>query len=494
MMNKVLGTIGIAAITSLVTFAGAKRFIYNDVPLTSSSKNGTLVKQTSYPSDVTGSAGSGYTNLELAAEKSVKSVVHIKVNTKAQMVQTQSPFGNDDFWNQFFGGGRQYIPPSQSSGSGVVISADGYIVTNNHVIENANNVTVTFNDKLEMTATLVGRDPSTDLALLKVDAKDLPYLSYGNSDNVKLGEWVLAVGYPLNLETTVTAGIISAKSRSIGINSQKSRTAVESFIQTDAAVNPGNSGGALVNAAGDLIGINSAIASPTGSYAGYSYAIPSNLAKKVVEDLKQYGNVQRGFLGIAPLSKKEASEEEISAYKLDKTPGIYVAGVNKGGAADAAGIKEGDFITKINGVNINSSPELLEQVARYRPGNEITISYLRAGKEVTTKATLKNINGNTSIVKNEFASRISAQYRALTKDESRKLGIKGGLLVTNLGKDGKLANTGMKTNFIITAVDEESVTTVEELNAAINETKGSFQLAGVYPGYQGVYYYEVDLK
>ncbi len=493
MTNKIWSTIAIAAVTSLATFAGAKKFIYNDIPFYKPSSSDNLVKQASFTTNE-GSTGTGLTNLEIAAEKSVKAVVHIKVNTKAQMVQTQSPFGDDDFFNQFFGGGRQYIPPSQSSGSGVVISADGYIVTNNHVIENANNVTVTFNDKLEMNATLVGRDPSTDLALLKVEGKDLPFLNYGNSDNLKLGEWVLAVGYPLNLETTVTAGIISAKSRSIGINAQKSRNAVESFIQTDAAVNPGNSGGALVNANGDLVGINSAIASPTGSYAGYSYAIPVNLAKKVVEDLKQFGNVQRGFLGVTPLSKKEASEEEISAYKLDKTNGIYIQGVNKNGAADEAGIKEGDFITKINGAVTNSSPELLEQVARYRPGNTITVSYVRNGTENTVKVTLKNINGTTGIVKNDYASKLGASLRVLTKDEARKIGIKGGLLVKGFTGEPTLQQTGMKQNFIITAVGDENVTTLEELNTAINETKGKFQLAGVYPGYQGVYYYEVEIK
>jgi serine protease Do len=493
MMNKIASTILIAGVTSLATFALAKKYIYNDTPFFTTNTADNMAKHTSLSlNDNTGSSG-GVTNLEDAAARSVKSVVHVKVNTKAQMVQTQNPFGDDDFFGQFFGGGRQYVPQGQSSGSGVVISADGYIVTNNHVIENASDITISFNDKNSMKAVVVGKDPSTDLALLKVEATNLPALSFGNSDNVKLGEWVLAVGYPLNLETTVTAGIVSAKSRSIGINNQKSKSAIESFIQTDAAVNPGNSGGALVNAAGDLIGINSAIASPTGSYAGYSYAIPSNLVKKVLEDIKKYGNVQRGYLGIVPLSAQNASPEEKSAYNLDKITGVYVAGVNKGSGADLAGLKDGDIITKINGATVSSTPELLEQVGRYSPGNKIDVSYLRGGKETTTKVELKNINGNTKIVKNEFASKLSASFRPLTKEESRKIGIQGGVLVTNVG-NGALAQTQMKKNFIITAVNENNVNTVEQLNNAVNDSEGKVQFSGLYPGYQGVYYYEVDLK
>jgi serine protease Do len=490
MMNKIVSTVLIAAITSIGTFAAAKKFIYNDVPFAKEADAPNQIHQASYN---TGDDNGGLTNLESAAAKSVNSVVHIKVNTKAQTVQTQSPFGNDDFFGQFFGGGRQYIPQGQSSGSGVVISADGYIVTNNHVIENANDITVSFNDKNSMKAVVIGKDASTDLALLKVEATNLPALTFGNSDAVRLGQWVLAVGYPLNLETTVTAGIVSAKSRSLGVNAQKSKSAIESFIQTDAAVNPGNSGGALVDAGGSLIGINSAIASPTGSYAGYSYAIPSNLVKKVIEDLKKYGNVQRGYLGINPLSAKDASPEEISAYNLDKINGVYVAGVNKGSGADDAGIKNGDIITKINGASVNTTPELLEQVGRFSPGNKIDISYVRAGKENIAKVELKNINGNTKIVKNEFASKLSASFRPLTKEESRKIGIQGGVLVTNVGQ-GELAQTRMKQNFIITAVNEENVNTVEQMNTIINGSDGKINFSGLYPGYQGVYYYEVDLK
>jgi Do/DeqQ family serine protease len=492
MMNKVLSTVLIASVTSLATFAAAKKFIYRDTPFFKNTPTEASFHQTSYNTNEGGTLG-GYTDLESAAAASVKSVVHVKVNTKAQVVQTQSPFGSDDFFGQFFGGGRQYIPQGQSSGSGVVVSADGYIVTNNHVVENANDITVSFNDKNAMKAVVVGKDASTDLALLKVEATNLPALNFGNSDNVRLGQWVLAVGYPLNLETTVTAGIVSAKSRSIGIHAQKSKSAIESFIQTDAAVNPGNSGGALVDAEGNLIGINSAIASPTGSYAGYSYAIPSNLVKKVIEDLKKYGNVQRGYLGINPMSAKDAAPEEISAYHLDNINGVYVAAVNKGSGADDAGLKDGDIITKINGFAVSTTPELLEQVGRYSPGNKIDVTYTRAGKEITAKVELKNINGNTKIVKNEYATKLAASFRSLSKEESRKLGIQGGVLVTNVGS-GELAQTQMKRNFIITAVNEENVNTVEQLNNEVNSSDGKVQFSGLYPGYQGVYYYEVDLK
>jgi serine protease Do len=492
MMNKIISTVLIAAATSIVTFAGAKKFIYADTPFPSSqSHDGNFHNTVMSTND---GSGGGYTNLEDAAAKSVKTVVHVKVNTKAQMVQTQgSPFGGMDIFGDLFGGGRQYVPQGQSSGSGVVVSADGYIVTNNHVVENANDVTISFNDKNTMKATIVGRDPSTDLALLKVDGKDLPTLSFGNSDNVRLGEWVLAVGYPLNLETTVTAGIVSAKSRSIGINEQKSKGSIESFIQTDAAVNPGNSGGALVNASGDLIGINSAIASPTGSYAGYSYAIPSNLVKKVIEDLKKYGSVQRGYLGITPISSKEATAEEISAYNLDNIVGVYVAAVGKGSGADDAGLKAGDIITKINGALVNSRPELLEQVAKYSPGNKVDVTYNRGGKEATAKVELKNINGNTKLVKNEFASKLNGTFRVLTKQECASMRIQGGVLVTGIG-NGPLLNSQMQKNFIITAVNEENISTIEQLTAAINSSNGKVQLSGLYPNYQGVYYYELELK
>jgi serine protease Do len=491
--SRIAGTVAIAAITSIVTFSMAKRYIYTDTPFFNSN-NKSMASNTAYMGNTSSTTQGGYVSLESAAEKSVKAVVHIKVVTKAKEI-TSNPFGDDDFFSRFFGPQRQYIPPQKGSGSGVIISADGYVVTNNHVIENASEVSVTLNDRQVKKARVIGTDPTTDLALLKIDETNLPYLTYGNSDNVRLGEWVLAVGYPLDLETTVTAGIVSAKSRNIGINEQKiGGSAVESFIQTDAAVNPGNSGGALVNAMGDLIGINSAIASPTGSYAGYSYAIPSNLVKKVIEDLKQFGNVQRGYLGINFLDSKNATEEQISAYKLDKINGVYVNGVSKNGGAESAGIKEGDVITKINNIAVSTSPQLLELIARQRPGDKVTVSYIREAKEKVATVELRNINGTTGIVKNEFASKLGASFKPISKADAQKLGIKGGVMIAQIG-NGKIAQqTRIKPGFIITEIDEEPISSTEEMNAKINKSSdGKVQLSGVYPNYQGLYYYSLDL-
>jgi serine protease Do len=489
MSKNFFSMVGIAAVTSLVTFAAAKKFIYNDTPLPNEVGISGMVKNASYAPSSTG----GYTNLEFAADKGSKAVVHIKVNTNAQVVENQNPFGGSIF-DQFFGGGRQYIPPTQSSGSGVIISSDGYIITNNHVVENASELKVTLNDRQEYVANVVGKDPSTDLALLKIDKKNLSFLQYANSDAVKLGEWVLAVGYPLNLETTVTAGIISAKSRSIGINNRKSEMPIENFLQTDAAVNPGNSGGALVNANGDLIGINSAIASPTGSYAGYSYAIPSNLVKKVVEDLMKYGNVQRGFIGITPLDLKAATPEQVSAYGLDKVDGVYVERVSPDGGARKAGIAAGDFITKINGSAVKTTSQLLEMVGRQRPGDKLDVTYIRNGAIKNAQVELKNINGNTAIVKNEFTSKLGATLKPLSKEDSKKLGITGGLLVSSAGNGVLGTRTKIKNGFVITEANDVNITSLEKFNEVVSNSDGKVQLAGLYPGYQGVYYYEVDLN
>ena len=332
-----------------------------------------------------------------AASSATPAVVHIKTRTKAHQVtnnqsQGKSPFsdffGNDDPFGDFFSGPRvQNIPEQRASGSGALVSDDGYIVTNNHVVEGADEVTVTLANRKTYTGTVVGTDPSTDLAVVKIDAgKNLPFMLWGNSDDVKLGQWVLAIGYPLTLDVTVTAGIVSAKARSIGIN--KSRTAVESFIQTDAAVNPGNSGGPLVNTTGELIGINSAIASPTGSYAGYSYAIPVNIVRKTVGDLIKYGAVQRGYLGLS-YAPGNMSDAQKKAMGIKDGDGIYVTGVADDGAAKEAGIKTGDFVTKIGDATINSSSELQEQLSRYKPGDKISVTYVRDGVDRTTNVTLK---------------------------------------------------------------------------------------------------------
>jgi serine protease Do len=491
-MKNILSTVAIALVTSILTFAGAKRFIYNDIPLQSADPIN--IKQTS---DTDGSAGAvgGYVNLEDAAERSVKSVVHINVKTNAQVVESRG----DDFFSQFFGNQRQYIPPQAGSGSGVIISADGFIVTNNHVVNNASEVTVTLNDKRTVTAKVIGTDPNTDLALIKIEESNLPFLNYANSDNVRLGEWVLAVGYPLQLESTVTAGIISAKSRRLGINDQKNTTgttSVESFIQTDAAVNPGNSGGALVNAKGDLIGINSAIASPTGSYAGYSYAIPANLVKKVVADLKKYGNVQRGYLGIVPLEAKDASDEQLSAYSIDKVDGVFVLQVSPDGGAQKAGLKMGDFITAINDVPVKTFPEMQGQLGNYKPGDKVKINYLRNSKPNTTIVELKNLNNNTEIVKNNYWNNLGASYRALSKAECAQVGIPAGVLVTNISNGLIAQQSEMAPKYIITSANNKPVRNEAELKAIVSALNAGdkLELLGVYPGYRGQYDYTITMK
>src|SRR5919112_3489510 len=349
----------------------------------------------------------GPVDFTAASTSATPTVVHIKTKTKARQATNNLPRGRnpfsdlfgDDFGDLFGGPNSQTIPEQRASGSGVLISEDGYIVTNNHVIEGADDINITLNNKRSFKATLVGTDPASDIAVLKVDGKSLPYMVYGNSDDVKLGQWVLAVGHPLTLDVTVTAGIISAKARSIGINRRQSKSPIESFLQTDAAVNPGNSGGALINTDGQLVGINSAIASPTGSYAGYSYAVPVNIVKKIVNDLVKFGTVQRAYLGIQyPI--ENLSDEQKKEIGFKEGDGVFVTDAPVGGAAYAAGIKKGDIVTKINNIKVTTGPEMVEQVTRYKPGDKITVTYLRDGKENTASLTLKNRSGNTNVVKN----------------------------------------------------------------------------------------------
>ena len=353
--------------------------------------------------DYVESTGSNSTavNFEAAAAKAAPAVVHIKILQRPRQ-QTFNPFAQDGFEGMSYndeddnsdnGESSNAQPRQVGSGSGVTISADGYIVTNNHVVEKADELVVTLNDKKNYKAKVIGTDPSSDLAVIKIEEKNLPYLSFANSDNVHVGQWILAIGYPLNLETTVTSGIVSAKSRSIGINSRNSKTPIESFIQTDAAVNPGNSGGALVNTDGNLIGINSAIASPTGSYAGYSYAIPSNLVGRVASDIINYGSAKRGYLGIS-FGNDQMSDEDRQKNNIPDGNGVYVMDVAQSSAAADAGIQKGDFITKINGSTINASNEVIEKISALRPGDKVAITYTHNGAENTTTAVLKSTAGN----------------------------------------------------------------------------------------------------
>lgn len=434
-----------------------------------------------------------------AATASTPAVVHIKTHTKARTVSNNSKqknpfsdlFGDDDPFSDFFGGPRSgVIPEQRASGSGVLISGDGYIITNNHVIDGADEITVTTTNRKTYTGTVVASDPNSDIAVVKIDGANFPYLAYGNSDDVKLGQWVLAVGYPLNLDVTVTAGIVSAKARSIGIN--RGDRPIESFIQTDAAVNPGNSGGALINTNGELIGINSAIASPTGSYAGYSYAIPVNIVKKIVNDLMKYGTVQRAYIGISYPNENIPDEKKKELGIIDGA-GVYVTDVAADGAAKEAGIQKGDFITKVNGVAVASGPELQEQVARYKPGDKISLTYERGSKENTINVTLKNKSGNYAEVKTESVTdKLGAVLTNIDPQTAKKNGISGGVLVQKIG-NGLLKNTRMQEGFVITSVDGQDVENIDDLNNILKNSRGTVRVEGIYPGYEGSYGYPLNL-
>ncbi|MCW3113207.1 MAG: HtrA protease/chaperone protein [Segetibacter sp.] len=450
-----------------------------------------------------GAKAAGAIDFTAASTSATPAVVHIKTKTKARQVTNnlprnrgRNPFSDlfgDDFGDLFGGPQSQTIPEQRASGSGVLISNDGYIVTNNHVIDGADDINITLNNKRSYKATLVGADPSTDIAVLKIEGKNFPYIVYGNSDEVRLGQWVLAVGYPLTLDVTVTAGIISAKARSIGINRRQSENPIESFLQTDAAVNPGNSGGALINADGQLIGINSAIASPTGSYAGYSYAIPVNMVKKVVNDLMKFGTVQRAYLGIQ-YSMGDPTEDEKKEYGLRDGEGVVVTDVPEGGAASIAGIKKGDIVTKINDVKVTTGPEMVEQVTRYKPGDKVTVTYLRDGKENTATLTLKNRANNTNIVKNATVlEKLGGTLENLDKKAATTYDVPGGVVVRKVGS-GALSKTRMQDGFVITSVNGIVVKNTDDLRAALEKFKGStVKLEGMYPGYEGNYGYPLNL-
>ena len=433
-----------------------------------------------------------------AANAAVPAVVHIKTKIPAKKISNSLPrnkngSGMEDLFEQFFGPGSgfgpQIQPEQRASGSGVIISDDGYIITNNHVVSDggegvAEEISVTLNNKKTYKARIIGRDPSSDLAVLKIDGTGFPFILYGNSDNVKLGQWVLAIGYPLTLETTVTAGIVSAKGRNIGINQRQSQTPIESFIQTDAAVNQGNSGGGLINTDGQLVGINSAIYAPNGTYAGYSFAIPVNLVKKIVNDLIKYGDVKRPYLGIS-----------VAPDKIDAGDGAHVGMVAKDGAAGEIGIKAGDIVTKINDIPINSWTELQATVSSYNSGEKIKITYKRDGKENTAFATLTSKTGTyDKIATVGIGEILGAALETVEKKKALTYNIEGGVLVQKIKAGGTFSKTRMQDGFIITSVNGMDISTIEELNTAIASLKGeTIQLEGIYPGYEGVYRYPLNM-
>lgn len=416
------------------------------------------------------SNGAPMVDFTSVAQNSLDAVVHVKTS-----FMNDASYSNP-LYDFFFGPG-QYKPQEKQlgTGSGVIISNDGYIVTNNHVIDKANKIKISLNDKREYEAELVGTDPTTDIALLKITDKNLPFLQFGDSDDLDVGEWVLAVGNPFNLNSTVTAGIVSAKARNINILS--SQYSIESFIQTDAAVNPGNSGGALVNTRGKLIGINTAIASPTGSFSGYSFAVPANIAKKIVGDLTEYGQVQRAFIGVmvAPVNQNIAEK-----LGLDEIEGILVSDFSESSAAKEAGMKTGDVILEIQGHKINTFPELQEQVSKYRPGDEVVFKVLRKNKQKTIKVTLRNKYGSTEIVEKGQLKIMGAVLTEPTNQALMNLRLRHGVEVTELD-EGAIKKSGVKKGFIITHINKRPVNTTDDVYALLKKIKGAVYIDGIYP-------------
>ena len=473
-MKKIVSSIFVACFGGFVALTAA-HFLYEkkSANQVTDPDKASLYKLANYTG---GSVGSTTMDFTMAAEKSVNSVVHIK--TISEQVNN---LAYDPFAELFFGPQkRQQTFIQQGSGSGVIISEDGYIVTNNHVIANSDKIEVILNDRRTYEAELVGADASTDVALIKIKEKGLPFLSYGNSDAVKVGEWVLAVGNPFNLNSTVTAGIISAKGRNNILNGNQ--RPIESFIQTDAAVNPGNSGGALVNTEGELVGINTAIASNNGTYQGYSFAVPVNIVKKIVSDLVEFGTVQRAYIGVSiqDIDAKFASEKNIKQLK-----GVYVNGISEGGSAQDAGISEGDLITSIQEIPVASVSELQEQISRYRPGDKISVSVIRNNKELNLPVVLKTLDNTTRLVKKSeliktSSSALGADFTDLTSEQLSELRSENGVKIQKLSP-GKLSQVGIQAGFIITSIDKRKVSSSMNVKSLLENKSGPVVIEGFYP-------------
>lgn len=490
-MKNIIGAILISVLSSVTTLVGYQYYInqqtspVKDVVIkermpAKQVRNPTNQRPYEIPSTTntnTTNTNSGFTE---AANIARPAVVHIQGGTGSR-------------YEDMFGGG--------SSGSGVIVSLDGYIVTNNHVIDNATDIKVTLNDKRKFTAKVVGTDPSTDLAVIKIkntELKDqeLPVLEFENSEKVQVGEWVLAVGNPFNLTSTVTAGIVSAKGRNIDI--LEDNYSIESFIQTDAAVNPGNSGGALIDTEGKLVGINTAIITRSGRYEGYSFAIPSNLVRKVMKDLIEFGEVQRGFLGV---TIEDISSEVAKKYDLGTLDGIYVKQVNEGSAAEEGGLEEGDVITHVNEVKVKTSPELQEQIALFRPGNKISIDFIRDGEPKTTELTLKNKANTTELgekrkqkafnSKDAVLSDMGIEARKLSENEIKQFKTQG-VIITKIKKNSLIDETNMEKAFIITSINDKKIKDLDEFINTIYNAKGEIVLDGFYEEYPGEFSYVFD--
>ncbi|MCH2198024.1 MAG: Do family serine endopeptidase [Flavobacteriales bacterium] len=476
-MKRFFGTLAIALAGGLIA-AGAMHVFSDTQPVT-------IIETAVEPAPVAYSnlpASTEVLDFTHAAEKTVNAVVHVK--TEAEVDGVYNP------WFDFFGYENNETQIQRGSGSGVIISDDGYIVTNNHVIEGAQKITVSLNDNKVYDAEVIGADPGTDIALIKVNAERLPSVTFGNSDNVRIGQWVLAVGNPFDLTSTVTAGIVSAKARNINLlqgDANREIFPIESFIQTDAAVNPGNSGGALVNTNGELVGINTAIASRTGSYSGYSFAVPSSIVSKVAADLKEFGVVQRAFIGVRIT---EVNQELAKATGLDKIEGVYVSDLVASGAAADAGIEPGDVILKVGSSGVKTVPELQEQISRYRPGDEVGLAVWRDGQIERVAVTLRNKDGNTQLrdaPEVETMQVLGASFEEVSDGQKAELEIHGGAVISDVGR-GKLRDSGVKNGFIVTKIDGKKVYNTDDLIDVLTDKSGGVLIEGVYPNGQKAYY------
>jgi serine protease Do len=469
--NKFLGLFLAAVLGSVITLFSYTKFI---------DKKQIVYNYPAIPTQLASYTGEGQQTVDLtyAAEMTVHGVVHVRTKSKVETTYT------NPLYEFFYGDGNiTRSQPVMGFGSGVIITSDGYIVTNNHVIKGADDISVKLNDNREYEARLIASDPSTDIALLKIDAENLSFIPFGNSDNLKLGEWVLAVGNPYNLTSTVTAGIVSAKGRNLNILNDNYK--IESFIQTDAALNPGNSGGALVNVKGELVGINTAILSPTGGYAGNSFAIPVTIVKKVVDDLKEYGTVQRAFLGITPT---DVNAEIAKQNNLGITTGVFISDVKETGGAKEAGIKKGDVIVKLDEIAISNTSELQEHLSRFRPKNKVAVTVLRDGKQLVFDVVLRNLQGETSLVKPSDAySLMGAKLAEITNEDKQKLGIRYGVKISELSS-GKFSKAGIEEGFIITRMNNKQVGSIADLKNILNNTKGGVYIEGIYPNGVIAYY------
>lgn len=487
---KKLLPFAVVGVISGATTVGVQQY-FND---------GTGVNDQSY---FTKSGNSSFVGMNTAAvgddfTKAAKTTVPAVVTIKNYQNRSASRASEQDMFDFFFGdpfGGRgqnrqrqqQQTPDNMPSGmgSGVIISPDGYIISNNHVVAGANKLEVVLSNKKSYIATLVGTDPNTDISLLKIEEKGLPYLNFANSDNIEVGQWVLAVGNPLGLNSTVTAGIVSAKGRGIGILSQQGKASnpIESFIQTDAAINPGNSGGALVNAVGELIGINSAIQSTTGYYQGYGFAVPANLARKIVEDIKKFGIVQRGFLGVMTLDL--SNDQLVAAYNKDQKTnlksgsGMYVTGFSENSGAEDGGIKKGDIITKIDTYAITDFADLSAAVGSKRPGDRVQVTYSRNGKEYTTTVTLKDQKGGTSTRTKadlSVSEKIGSDFKELSERFKTDYGLNSGVIASNVIEGGEMAKIGIVDNYIVIEINGKPVNSQNDVEKILNNYKGNVQV------------------